>query len=159
MPNSNPAAGISRRGLLATAGAGVIAAAGTVFLPPPAHATVEAATKFMASLIGNRTPVAGRVKLTMPEIAENGNTVPVAVTVDSPMTDADHVKAIHIMADGNPAPEVASFHLSPANGRAEVTTRMRMSTTQNVWAVAEMKDGSVFIDKTEVKVTIGGCGG
>jgi sulfur-oxidizing protein SoxY len=159
MPISEEHSGVSRRRLLATAGAGVIAAAGVVFLPPPARATVETATSFLATKIGNRVPQPGRIKLTMPEIAENGNTVPVAVTVDSPMTEADHVKAIHIMADGNPSPEVASFHLSPVNGRAEITTRMRMSTTQNVWAVAEMSDGSVFIDKTEVKVTIGGCGG
>ena len=95
----------------------------------------------------------------MPPIAENGNTVPLSVQVESPMTAADHVKSIFILADKNPSPEVASFRLTPALGRAQAETRIRLGTTQDVVAVAEMSDGSVWIARAEVKVTIGGCGG
>lgn len=115
--------------------------------------------KLLGELTGGKTPSEGRVKLDMPEIAENGNTVPLTVTVESPMTEQDHVKAIYVLADGNPEPGVAVFHLSPMNGKAEVATRMRMAKTQNVIAAAQMSDGSVYMGKTEVKVTIGGCGG
>jgi sulfur-oxidizing protein SoxY len=151
--------GLSRRDLLNAAGIGVIAVAGGILLPRPAEAGVEAATKFLHSKIGAKTPATGRIKLTMPEIAENGNNVPVSVVVESPMTDQDYVKAVHVIAEANPLPETASFYFTPDNGRAKIATRMRLSTTQHVWAVAEMSDGSVFMDKAEVKVTIGGCGG
>lgn len=146
-----------RRRFLQTFGVGAAAAYALASLP--AHATVDAAKAFVAKVTGGKEPVLGKVTLTMPEIAENGANVPLTVYVDSPMTAESYVKAIHVASDGNPAPEVASFHLSPINARAEVQTRMRMSVTQNVWAVAEMSDGSVFMAKTEVKVTIGGCGG
>ena len=92
-------------------------------------------------------------------LAENGNTVPVGFEVQSPMTGADHVKAVHLFAEGNPEPSVASIRFSPASGRAKAATRMRLAKTQNIVAVAEMSDGSVYMAKTEVKVTIGGCGG
>lgn len=147
---------IGRRGVLCT---GLLAGVGLLVRPQAASATVETATAMMNDLIGGKTPQEGRVKVDMPQIAENGNTVPLTVTVDSPMTDADHVKAVHILADGNPDSGVASFRLTPLSGKAEVSVRMRLARTQNVWAVAEMSDGSVFMGKTEVKVTIGGCGG
>lgn len=149
--------GLGRRQFLETLGVG--AAIAYTLSALPAAATVDAAKAFIAKQVGGKEPVMGKVTLTMPEIAENGNNVPLTVVVDSPMTEASYVKSIHITADGNPSPEVASFHLTPANVRAEVQTRMRMSVTQNVWAVAEMSDGAVYMAKTEVKVTIGGCGG
>ena len=93
------------------------------------------------------------------KIAENGNAVPVTVTVDSPMTDKDYVEAIHVVADGNPNPGVASFTLTPLAGKAEVQLRVRMASTQKVIALAEMSDGSLWTLAREVKVTIGGCGG
>lgn len=139
--------------------AGCLAVGGLVVGARPASATSEAAMKLLGELTGGKTPSEGRVKLDMPEIAENGNTVPLTVTVESPMTEQDHVKAIYVLADGNPEPGVAVFHLSPMNGKAEVATRMRMAKTQNVIAAAQMSDGSVYMGKTEVKVTIGGCGG
>jgi len=150
---------VGRRSVLRGA-TGMAVAVGTAGLfSSPTFATPEKATEFMGTLIGGKTPKEGRVTLTMPQIAENGNTVPLTVSVDSPMTDTDHVKAIHVIADGNPEPAVASFGFSPAAGKAEVSTRMRMAKTQNIWAVAEMSDGSAWMTKTEVKVTIGGCGG
>jgi sulfur-oxidizing protein SoxY len=97
--------------------------------------------------------------LRLPAIAENGNAVPLNVMVESPMTTADHVRSIHVFATGNPTPEVAVFHLTPAMGRATVDTRIRLGQTQDVVAFAEMSDGSLFMARAEVKVTIGGCGG
>ncbi|NKC11634.1 MAG: thiosulfate oxidation carrier protein SoxY [Gammaproteobacteria bacterium] len=111
------------------------------------------------AVLNGRSIAEGRIKLNLPEIAENGNTVPLKFEVDSPMTDADYVKSVHIYADGNPLPDVGSFHFSPSAGRAAASTRMRLAKTQNVVAVAEMSDGSVYTAKQAVKVTIGGCGG
>ena len=101
----------------------------------------------------------GGITLTTPEIAENGNTVPFSVSVDSPMTDSDHVKTVHVFATKNPNPSVVSFNFTPASGKAEATSRMRLGSTQDVIAVAEMSDGKFYMTKTQVKVTIGGCGG
>ncbi len=108
---------------------------------------------------GGATPGEGRITLNAPEIAENGNTVPVAVSVDSPMTADDHVASVMILADGNPSPGVATFHFTPMSGVAEASTRIRLAKTQNVVAVARMSDGSTYMASSQVKVTIGGCGG
>ena len=99
------------------------------------------------------------VTLTAPEIAENGNTVPISVSVDSPMTADNYVKRVRILADGNPRAAVATLHFSPMSGSAEANTRMRLAKTQNVVAIAELSDGTYHMAKAEVKVTIGGCGG
>jgi sulfur-oxidizing protein SoxY len=117
---------------------------------------LEAAIK---RAIGDAKPADGRILLTLPEIAENGNTVPFEFAVQSPMSDTDFVKAVHVFAPGNPQPEVASFLFSPASGKAAVTSRMRLAKTQDIVALAEMSDGKVFMTKRTVKVTIGGCGG
>lgn len=110
-------------------------------------------------VLAARTAEEAGITLRVPPIAENGNTVPMTVIVDSPMTDADHIKAIHVFADKNPTPEVASFRLSPAMGRAQVDTRIRLGQTQDVIAIAETSGGRLLIGRAEVKVTIGGCGG
>lgn len=153
-------AALSRRQLLSVAGTGLVAAAGlSVVAARPASANPAEAVAAKIQEVAGGTPQAGRVKVEAPEIAENGATVPVAVEVDSPMTADNYVKAIHVFADNNPFPEVASFTLSPESGRAAVRFRMRLARTQNVKAVALMSDGSAFIGSQEVKVTIGGCGG
>ena len=108
---------------------------------------------------GGKAPTEGRVKLDLPEIAENGNTVPMTVTVESPMTEQSYVTSVLVLADGNPNGGVATFHFSPASGVAEANTRIRLAATQNIVAVAKMNDGSFFTASTQVKVTIGGCGG
>ena len=97
--------------------------------------------------------------LRAPAIAENSNAVPLTISVERPMTAADHVTRIHVFADKKPTPEVAVFHLTPANGRAQVDTRIRLGQTQEVLVFAEMSDNSIFMSRAEVKVTIGGCGG
>jgi sulfur-oxidizing protein SoxY len=145
---------ISRRQAVATLGLGV---AGMALSPGDAAATPEATRKLLGSLV-KAEPKAGRVRIAAPDIAENGNTVPVTISVDSPMTDADHVRAIHVLADRNPNPGVASVTLSPQSGRAEVYFRMRLSESQTIIAVAEMSDGSAWTAARPVIVTIGGCG-
>ncbi len=109
--------------------------------------------------IGDKAAKEGRINLELPQIAGEGNTVPIAFEVDSPMTESDYVKAVHVFAEQNPLPNVASFYFTPRSGKAWVSTRMRLLKTQNVVAVAEMSDGSVYVASTEVKVTLGGCGG
>ena len=99
------------------------------------------------------------ILLDLPEIAENGNAVKVSFEIDSPMTDKNYVKAVHILADGNPEPDVATFNFSPAMGACYATTRMRLSKTQNVHVIAAFSDGSFGKASARVKVTIGGCGG
>ena len=122
-------------------------------LQPGAHIQV------LNKLVGGKKATQGKVKLRIPEIAENGNTVPMTVSVDSPMTPDNFVKAIHVVTDNNPRPEVASFYFAPANGKAEVSTRIRLAETMHVIAYAELSDGTVWSDQAEAKVTIGGCGG
>lgn len=113
----------------------------------------------MKELSGGAVAAEGKISLDLPEIAENGNTVPFTVLVDSPMTSANFVRAVHLIATGNPRPEVASFYFSAMSGKAEATSRMRLNKTQDVIALAEMSDGKFFMGKKTIKVTIGGCGG
>lgn len=108
---------------------------------------------------GGAATTEGKLTLTTPEIAENGNTVPIEVEVDSAMTDDDRVEAIMVVADGNPNPEVVTFNFTTLSGVAAAKTRIRLAQTQNVVAVAKMGDGSFQIASNQVKVTIGGCGG
>ena len=110
-------------------------------------------------ILGEAKPIDGKITFELPEIAENGNTVPFSISVDSPMTDKDHVKAIHIVATSNPQPGVATFRLSPQSGKAAVASRMRLQRTQDVITIAELSDGRFLMARRPVKVTIGGCGG
>jgi sulfur-oxidizing protein SoxY len=145
-----------RRAVLLTAGSLAMA---TGLVGGRAAADLPAMQAWMRSILGDRVPVEGRVRLDLPEIAENGNTVPLTIVVDSPMTEADHVVAVHVMTERNPDPEVATFRFSPRNGRATVSTRIRLAESGRVHAVAEMSDGSVYTAAREVEVVIGGCGG
>jgi len=147
---------LSRREALAV-GAGAMA---ITLLPLKAYALSEKSMKDVESFLGGASSSeSSKVKITMPEIAENGNTVPLTVTVESPMTAGNHVQSVMVLADLNPAPGVATFHFTPMSGQAKASTRMRLSKTQNVLAYAKMSDGSVLSTATLVKVTIGGCGG
>ncbi|MGD9785770.1 MAG: thiosulfate oxidation carrier protein SoxY [Hyphomicrobiaceae bacterium] len=112
-----------------------------------------------AKILGDGKAEDGKVSIEMPEIAENGNTVPYTVKVDSPMTDADYVKTIHVLSKGNPSPVIATYHFSPLAGQATVSSRMRLAKTQDIVAVAELSNGKKLMGTRTVKVTIGGCGG
>ena len=93
----------------------------------------------------------------MPLLADNGNSVPAKVSVASPMTEADHVKLIRLVSERNPEREMAVFHLGPRAGAAEITTRVRLAGSQRVTAIAEMSDGSLWMDAAEVVVTLSAC--
>ena len=142
----------------AGAGAGAALALAAGFKPRAALATPDDVKKWLAG-IGPGSPQGGKVTIGALEIAENGNTVPITITVDSPMTEANYVKTIWMAADGNPAPGVARFDLTPANGEAHVEFRIRLAQTENVIAGAQLSDGSLWTASRPVKVTIGGCGG
>jgi sulfur-oxidizing protein SoxY len=130
------------------------------FLAPKMVVADEAAVAAeIKKLFGDRKIESGRIKLDVPEIAENGLVVPINVEVESPMTDADHVKAVHVFADGNPLPGVVSYRFTPASGKASASTRMRLAQTQNIICLAEMSNGNLHSAKANIKVTIGGCGG
>jgi len=146
-----------RKALGLTAGAAALALNG--FKMTSAFANAEDTEKRIMEFSGSKKSEAGKITLTAPEIAENGNTVPISVSVESAMTGDDLVESVMILAEGNPNPAVATFHFTELSGQASATTRMRLAKTQNVIAVAKMKDGSVFSDIKQVKVTIGGCGG
>ncbi|MCB1384054.1 MAG: thiosulfate oxidation carrier protein SoxY [Notoacmeibacter sp.] len=139
-------------------GAAAAAFAVTGFRAAPASASAEDAEKKVMEFAG-KAPESGKITLNAPEIAENGNTVPISVSVESAMSGDDMVESVILLADGNPSPDVATFHFTALSGSATATTRIRLAKTQNVIAVAKMKDGSVYMDKKQVKVTIGGCGG
>lgn len=149
---------LSKRQFLSLSAATVVAATLGVSVTEVLAASDES-NKRIAEFAGGKTPATGKVSLTTPEIAENGNTVPITVDVESPMTKDNHVASVMLLADGNPLPGVATFHFTAMSGEASATTRIRLAKTQDVIAVAKMSDGSVFMDKKTVKVTIGGCGG
>ena len=136
---------LTRRQMLVTSGAALASVAG---LPAVAAATDD----MIAELTGGASLGEGAITLDTPEIAENGNTVPIEVS-------APGAKSITVYADGNPVPNVATFNFGPLNPSQNASTRIRLARTQNVVAVAEMADGSWQMAKAEVKVTIGGCGG
>jgi sulfur-oxidizing protein SoxY len=125
---------------------------------PEAFANDEVAAE-IAKFTGGQRPEQGKISLDLPDIAENGNSVPLTVRVDSPMTAGDHVTDVLIVADHNPRPIVASFQFTPLAGRAEAATRIRLAATQNVVAIAKTNTGALFTSRKLVKVTIGGCGG
>jgi sulfur-oxidizing protein SoxY len=146
----------NRRQVLATS-IGAVAAvawAGSA-VPAAANDSQDLIKKFT----GGKAPASGKVKIDMPEIAENGNTVPMTIAVDSPMTEQSYVTDVLVVGDGNPNGGVVTFHFTPLSGAAEANTRIRLAKSQTITAVAKLNDGSFYTASKEVKVTIGGCGG
>jgi sulfur-oxidizing protein SoxY len=142
---------INRRTFVLSAGA----ASGLTSLN--ALATVAEATQAADKILGNKKASVGRVTLVIPPLVENGNLVTMRVSVESPMTKDDHVQAIHIVAEGNPLPNVVSFYLSSRSGRADITTRIRLGDSQRVVAIAHMSDGSFWQGDASTLVTIAAC--
>ncbi len=136
-----------------------VMAMGAVGLAPlfSAHATEDEALAAMKTLMGAATPRAGKVTLELPPLVENGNLVTIKVSVESTMTEADHVKAIHLIAEGNPQPNIVSFFLGARAGRAEIGTRIRLANSQRVWAIAQMSDGTFWRGYAETLVTLAAC--
>jgi sulfur-oxidizing protein SoxY len=122
-----------------------------------AWATPEAVEQAIRQRIGAREPQPGGMTLTLPKIAETGNSVPLTVTVDSLMTSEDHVLRIHVFVPGNPEPVASTYHLGVRAGKAQISTQIRLARTQTVVALAEMSDGSVRSDAASIVVTLGAC--
>jgi sulfur-oxidizing protein SoxY len=144
---------LSRRSLLA-------GAVGILVLPlgSAADAAPEDMAEAMAEALGKDAPIKpGRIKIELPQLAENGNSVPLKIAVESPMSAADHVKTIFIFSERNPVPNVVRFHLGPRSGAARVQTSIRLAGTQRITAVARMSDGSLWSGGADVIVTQAAC--
>ena len=124
---------------------------------PPTQASVAAKLEAIHKVVGAAAVNKGKVTLDLPALIENGNGVPLAVSVDSPMTEADYVKAIHVFTEKNPLPNIVSFHLGPRAGRASVATRVRLANSQTVVAICELSDGSFWSGSADVIVTLAAC--
>lgn len=122
-----------------------------------AQATPATMAAAIRQVVGEATVNPGKVHLDLPPLVENGNTVPYSVSVDSPMTPSDYVKAIHVFNEKNPQSNIISVHFGPRAGRANFTSRMRLADSEKVVAIAEMSDGSFWADTVEVVVTIAAC--
>ena len=133
------------------------AGSGLALYAPPAAASPAAMDEAIRALVGEATVERGRVKLELPPIVENGNAVPLTVTVDSPMSKTDHVTAIHIFNQKNPQPYVAAFYLGPRAGKAYIATRIRLADSQRLVAIARLSDGSFCSDSADVIVTLAAC--
>jgi sulfur-oxidizing protein SoxY len=142
---------LDRRSFLA--GAALI----TVLPLASARATPEAMAAAIKEVVGGATIRAGRVKLDLPPLVENGNAVPLTVSVESPMTPADHIRAIHVFNEKNPQPHVFDARLGPRNGRAVVATRIKLGDSQKIIAIAETSAGEFWSASADVIVTLAAC--
>jgi sulfur-oxidizing protein SoxY len=133
------------------------AAAITVLPLSAARATPEAMAAAIKEVVGDVAIREGRVKLDLPPLIENGNTVPLTVSVESPMTEADHIKAIHVFNEKNPQPHVFDARLGPRNGRATIATRIKLGDSQRIVAIAETSSGEFFSASADVIVTLAAC--
>jgi sulfur-oxidizing protein SoxY len=148
----------TRREFLVATAAALVPAAVEAQIDPNQAANRKAA--FQAALrkiVGDSQLRRGRVNLQLPPLIDNGNSVPLSVAVESPMTATDHVAAIHVLTEKNPLPDVVSVHLGPRAGRARLSTRVRLADTQSVLAIAQLSDGSFWSDSAEVVVTLSAC--
>jgi sulfur-oxidizing protein SoxY len=145
---------ISRRAVL-----GQLGAAGLLLALWPADlgATPDAVQQAIRQRIGTREPQPGGMTLTLPKIAETGNSVPLTIAVDSPMTPTNHVLRIHVFVPSNPEAVASTYHLGTRAGRAQISTQIRLARSQTVLALAEMSDGSVRSDAASIVVTLGAC--
>jgi sulfur-oxidizing protein SoxY len=130
---------------------------GAWFSPAFVFAKKEDADEVIKKITGTAKIQEGRVTLTIPPLVENGNLVVLKVSVDSPMTANDYVKAIHVIAEGNPLPNIFTAYLTPRSGSANITTRVRLADSQQVWAIAQMSNGSFWQGSAETLVTLSAC--
>jgi sulfur-oxidizing protein SoxY len=145
----------SRRAFLVSAATGL--GLGAVITVVPVHATPKEMDDAIRKVVGSARVTKGRVKIELPPLSENGNTVPLTVSIESPMTPADHVRAIHVFTELNPQPDVVSFRFGPRAGHARVSTRIRLANTQTVTAIGELSDGSFWSAGAAVVVTLAAC--
>ena len=149
--------GSTRRQFLGIAG--TAAAIGTIPVVNlrPVAATPETMTAAIRNVIGSAAVRIGKVKLDVPPLVENGNTVPMTITVSSPNTAEDHVKSIHVFNEKNPQPNIGNFYLGPRAGRGQVSTRIRLADSQKITAIARLSDDSLWSATADVVVTLAAC--
>ncbi len=135
----------------------LLAAGASFALVTPARATPDSMKESIQAFTGGRPVTDGRIKFEISLLVENGNSVPLSVLVDSPMTKDNHVTRIGLFNEKNPMPDVAIFNLTPRSGRAQIATRMRLNDTQFITAIAEMSDGTYFSARSGVIVTMPAC--
>ena len=136
---------------------GGLAAGAACVVTAPAPATPESMKAAIHTVVGEAPVRKGKVKIEVPSLVENGNTVSLAIEVESPMTTTDYVKAIHVFNEKNPQPNILGAHIGPRAGRARVATRFRLADTQTVVAIAELSDGSFWSASADVIVTLAAC--
>jgi sulfur-oxidizing protein SoxY len=136
----------------------ILAAAPCLLLVRPAQATPDELVVALRETFGDRPINRGRVKLEIPRLAENGSVVPVTVSVDSPMTQQDYVSSIHLFAEKNHVPRILDVQLGPYNGKAVLSSRVRMATSQQLTAVAVLSDGSLWSAAADIEVVTSECG-
>lgn len=148
----------SRRRFLGLAGStAVIGALPVAITVRPAEATPEMMATAIRAVTGGANVQTGKVKLDIPPLVENGNSVPMTVSVTSPMTPTDYVKSIHVFNEKNPQPNMGNFYLNPRTGRPQISTRVRLADSQKITAIAKLSDGSFWSTTADVVVTLAAC--
>ena len=147
----------SRRQFLGLAGGAAVIGAMPVVTLRQAAATPATLAAAIRNVVGTAVVRTGKVKLEIPPLVENGNTVPMTVSVSSAMTAEDHVKSIHVFNEKNPQPNIGNFYLGPQAGRAQISTRIRLADSQKIVAIAKLSDGSFWSATVEVVVTLAAC--
>jgi sulfur-oxidizing protein SoxY len=147
----------TRRQFLVLTGTAAVLGAAPILTLRPAEATPATLATAIRDVVGAAVVRTGKVKLDVPPLVENGNTVPLTVSVTSPMTETDHVKSIHVFNEKNPQPNVGNFYLNARSGRAQVSTRIRLADSQKIVAIAKLSDGSFWSASVDVVVTLAAC--
>ena len=147
----------TRRRFLGLAGSAAVFGAVPIVTLRPAEATPALLAAAIRNVVGEAAVQAGKVKLEIPPLVENGNTVPMTVSVSSPMTPDDYVRSIHVFNEKNPQPNIGNFYLGPRAGRAQVSTRIRLADSQKIVAIAHLADGSFWSVSADVVVTLAAC--
>ena len=147
----------TRRQFLGLASGAVVLGAVPIVTLRPAEATPAELVSAIRNVTGGAAVKTGKVKLDVPPLVENGNTVPLTVSVANPMAPEDHVRSIHVFNEKNPQPNIGNFHLGPHSGRAQVSTRIRLADSQKIVAIARLSDGSFWSASADVVVTLAAC--
>lgn len=150
---------LSRRNLLFTISTGVVAATSLTLMPGQGVTSEAEVEALMAKKLHGTTPHEGRITFDLPDVAENGASVQFSITVNSLMTTQDYVREVHLFAEGNPTPMVASYYFTPHSGKASCTSRMRLAQKQYVRVLAITSNGSAYTARKEINVATGGCSG
>jgi sulfur-oxidizing protein SoxY len=147
----------SRRQFLGLAGGAAVLGAVPMVTVRPAEATPAMLAAAIRNVVGAAVVRTGKVKLEVPPLVENGNTVPMTVSVESPMTSGDYVKSIHVFNEKNPQPNIGNFYLGPRAGRGQISTRIRLADSQKIVAIARLSDDTFWSASVDVVVTLAAC--